>query len=168
MKKLKTIPPDVAALIPKIQLEITKENLRDFSKIILRLQAQLKKCPKIKETEHLKEHPAIFHYFYESTDIYICEYDQKNDMFGFAIVGGDLDNSEWGYFSLCELTSIEPLNIDYYFTEQSIETALYTSYPDYYKRPESLPFLIALMNKLKRRIKRWTIYRIIKRFKDEK
>jgi len=158
MKKQKTIPPEVAALIPRIQLEITRENLSEFSKAILRLKAQLKKYPKIKETDHMKEHPAIFHYFYESTDIYICEYDRKNDMFGFAILGGDLDNSEWGYFSLQELTAIDPLNIDYYFAEQSIEAALYTAYPDYYKRPESLTFLRTLMNKLKKRIKRLNIY----------
>jgi len=33
-------------------------------------------------------------------------------MFGFAILGGDIEMSEWGYFSLPELTGIAPLNID--------------------------------------------------------
>jgi len=138
MEVLKTIPPEVAALIPRIQLEFTGENLGEFSDAILRLQAQLQKCPKIKETDGMEEHPAVFHYFCGGTDIYICEYDHKNDMFGFAILGGDLGNSEWGYFSLQELTGIAPLNIDYHFEEQSIEAALYTAYPEYYKKPESL------------------------------
>jgi len=168
MKELKTIPPEVASLIPKIQLEITRENLLEFSDAILRLQAQLRKCPRIKETDKMKEHPAIFHYFYESTDIYICEYDRINEMFGFAILGGDLEMSEWGYFSLQELTSIAPLNIDYYFAEQSIEAALYTAYPDYYKRPESLSIFSILMKKLEKKIKRWPIYQKIQAFFNEK
>ena len=100
MKVLKSIPSEVAALIPKMQLEFTKENLSEFSDAILRLQARLKKCPIIKETDKMKEHPAVFHYFYDETDIYICEYDRKEDMFGFAILNSDIFNSEWGYFSL--------------------------------------------------------------------
>jgi hypothetical protein len=138
MKTITTIPPEVANLIPKVQLRITSRNLREFSGCILKLQSQLEKCPKIRETDGMKEHPAIFHYFYGSTDIYICEYDRKEYMFGYAILGGDLINSEWGYFSLPELTSNLQNNIDYHFPEQSIEAALYQSYPDYFKRPQSL------------------------------
>jgi len=164
MRVLKTIPPEVAVLIPGMQLEFTKENLEEFSDAMLRLQAQLEKCPKIKETDGMKEHPAIFHYFCGGTDIFICEYDRKEDMFGFAILNGDLDNSEWGYFNLRELTGIKPLNIDYYFAEQSIEAALYTAYPDYYPKPKSLSTLRTLMKKLSKRIKRWSIYRKIQAF----
>ena len=138
METLTTIPPEVAALIPRVQLKITRGNLREFSDGILRLQAQLKKCPKIRDTEEMNEHPAIFHYFYGSTDIYICEYNRKNYMFGYAILGGDLNNSEWGYFDLTELTGNLYYNIDYHFQEQSIEAALYTSYPDYFEKPQSL------------------------------
>jgi len=138
MKELMTIPPEVAALIPRVQLKITRGNLREFSDCIARLQAQLEKCPKLYETDGMKERPAIFHYFYASTDYYICEYDRANDMFGYAILGGDLENSEWGYFSLAELTSISVLNIDYHFEEQSVEAALYTAYPHYFKKPQSL------------------------------
>jgi hypothetical protein len=85
-----------------------------------------------------KEHPAIFHYFFGSTDIYICEFDRKDYMFGYAILGGDLSNSEWGYFCLSELTKVPVYNIDYHFQEQSIEAALYTAYPKYFKKPLSV------------------------------
>ena len=135
---LETIPPEVAAIIPKAQLKITKEYLQAFSDGILKLQAQLDKCPNIHETDNGKEHPAIFHYFYGSTDIFICEYDRKDYMFGYAILGGDLPNSEWGYFYLPDLTRIPQYNIDYYFSEQSIEAALYAAYPHYFKKPPSL------------------------------
>ena len=138
MKRLNTIPAEVAALIPKVQLKITKNNLYEFTDCIERLEAALKKCPNIRETDGMKEHPAIFHYFYGSTDIYICEYNHDDYMFGYTILGGDLQNSEWGYFHLSELTSNLYYNIDYHFREQSIEAALYTAYPSYFKKPQSL------------------------------
>jgi hypothetical protein len=59
-------------------------------------------------------------------------------MFGYAILGGDLINSEWGYFNLSDLTSIKEYNIDYHFQEQSIEAALYSAYPNRFKIPQSL------------------------------
>jgi hypothetical protein len=136
MGELKKIPPAVAALIPRVQLKITKEHLREYSDAVTGLQARLEKCPKIRETDGMKEHPAVFHYFYGSTDIYICEYDRGDYMFGFAILGGDLHNSEWGYFLLSDLTDIPQYNIDYYFREQSIEAALYNAYPDYFNKPQ--------------------------------
>ena len=87
----------------------------------------------------MKEHPAIFHYFHGGSDIYICEYDPSDgQMFGYAIFGSDVQNSEWGYFSVEELSKNKHLNIDYHFEEQSIEAALYNQYPDYFKKPQSL------------------------------
>ena len=138
METLTTIPAAGAALIPVAQLKITKNNLPEFSEAIRRLETTLKNCPNIGETDNMKEHPAIFHFFYGSTDIFICEYDQKNEMFGYAILGGDLQNSEWGYFNLPDLTRIPEYNIDYHFKEQSIEAALYSAYPSYFKKPLSL------------------------------
>ena len=138
MEILKEIPPAVAALIPAQQLKVTNGNLKEFAEAIKRLEATLEKCPKIGETDGMEEHPAIFHYFYGSSDIFICEYDRGDQMFGFAILSGDIRNSEWGYFSLRTLTSIPQLNIDYHFAEQSIEAARHEAYPDNYKKPQSL------------------------------
>jgi hypothetical protein len=59
-------------------------------------------------------------------------------MFGYAILGGDLHNSEWGYFLLSDLTKIPQYNIDYHLQEQSIEAALYTAYPNYFRKPPSV------------------------------
>jgi len=137
MNGMKTIPPEVAALIPAVQLIITKNNLSAYQDGIERLAARLQKCSNIGETDNMKEHPAVFHYFYGSTDLYICEYDRKRSMYGYAVLGGDLDNSEWGYFDLLDLISIPQFNIDYHFEEQSIEAALYAKYPKYFNKPES-------------------------------
>jgi hypothetical protein len=138
MKHLITIPPEVAAVIPCGQLEVTKQNPDAYTETVERLEEQLKKCPTLRETDGLKEHPAMFHYFCGATDIYICEFDGEDTMFGFTILNGDLYNSEWGYSSLSEITAIPVMNIDYYFEEQSIEAALYLKYPKHFKKPASL------------------------------
>ena len=102
-KTYKNIPAGVAALIPFEQLKVTKMNLPAFQDDIENLEKRLSGCPNLYETDSMEEHPAVFHYFYGLTDIYICEYDGKDRTFGYAVFGGDLDNSEWGYFSLSEL-----------------------------------------------------------------
>jgi len=138
MENLKTIPPAVAALIPAAQLQFTKEHLQAFLGTIEQLETSLHKCPKIGGTDRMKEHPLIFHYFTGCTDFFICEYDQHDLMFGYSILNGDLENSEWGYISLSEITSIPLLNLNYLLDERSIEAALYTAYPDYFNKPQSL------------------------------
>ena len=132
------IPEAVAALIPCGQLQVTRSKIRVFQEPLHRLLVALRLCPKIGATERAKEHPAIFHYFFGGTDIYICEFDGKDLMFGYTILNGNLQNSEWGYTSLSEITSIPQFNIDYHFPAQTIEAALYTAYPDYFKKPQSL------------------------------
>jgi hypothetical protein len=139
MKTITTIPPGVAALIPCGQLQITKRNIIAFKEAIQRLEITLKLCPAIGGTESAKEHPAIFHYFFGGSDFYVCEYNPIDGlMFGYCILNGDLPNSEWGYFNISELSSSIYLNIDYHFKVQTIEAALYTKYPNYFKKPQSL------------------------------
>ena len=132
------IPEAIAALIPCEQLQYTKKYIMEFQDQIHRLIIALKLCPQIKATEGAKEHPAIFHYFYGGTDIFICEFDGEDLMFGYTILNGDLQNAEWGYTSLSEITSIPQFNIDYYFPVQTIEAALYKAYPKHYTKPQSL------------------------------
>jgi hypothetical protein len=134
----KTIPSAVAALIPPDQLKVTKASLTAYKDSIESLEESQKKCPNIGETDGLPEHPAIFHYFYGSTDIYICEFDGNNLMYGRAIIGGDLKTSEWGYFFLSDIKRLSAINIDYYFDELSIEAAFYLKFPNYFSKPFSL------------------------------
>jgi len=139
MKTNYSISAELKAIIPKFQLLIIMDVLEERIEALERLESQLKKCPKIGETDSLVEHPAIFHYFHNFSDFYICEYDPKDGrMFGYSILCGDLPNSEWGYFSAREFGQSRLISIDYHLEEQSIEAALYKSYPDYFKRPLSL------------------------------
>jgi hypothetical protein len=134
MQQTITTADKLAALIPSAQYAVTIRRKKVFQEPL----KQLAKCPKLGETDRIKEHPAIFHYFCGGTDIYVCEFDGEDILFGYTILNGDLHNSEWGYTSLSEIAAIPVMNIDYYFEEQSIEAALYRSYPDYFKKPASL------------------------------
>jgi hypothetical protein len=143
MQQTTTTTRKVAALIPHAQYAVTVEHIDAFEEALKQLERQLEKCPKIGETDGMnrasaREHPAMFHYFYGGTDIYVCEFDGEDEMFGYTVLNGDLQNSEWGYTSLSEITAIEVMNIDYYFEEQSIEAALYRQYPGRFKKPASL------------------------------
>jgi hypothetical protein len=138
MQTIMTTARNVAALVPHGQYAVTIEHIEAFEEALIRLEKQLDKCPTLRETDGMKEHPAIFHYFCGATDMYICEFDGEDTLFGFTILNGDLDNAEWGYTSLSEITGIPVMNIDYHFGEQSIEAARYRQYPHYFSKPASL------------------------------
>jgi hypothetical protein len=61
--------------------------------------------------------------------------DGKDEMFGFTILNGDYEMAEFGYIGLSEIRHIAVLNLDYYWDEQSIETARYKLYPHYFSKP---------------------------------
>ena len=139
MNSLETITGALVSIIPKYQMEATMEALEAHTPALKHLETLLEKCPKIGETNGMKEHPAIFHYFFGGSDFYVCEYDPDDGlMFGYGILNGDLQNSEWGYFSVFEFAASKYLNIDYHFEEQSIEAAIYKAYPKHFKKPQSL------------------------------
>ncbi len=73
-------------------------------------EEELSKIPALYATEKIDCPDKIIHlhFFTGSSDWYISEYDSKNQLFfGFAILCGDLQNSEWGYISFRELCEIQ-------------------------------------------------------------
>jgi hypothetical protein len=72
--------------------------------------SELAKIPAFYSSEEvpLKEKMIYMHFFIGGCDWYACEYSpEEKCFFGFAILNGDLDNAEWGYFSLEELASLK-------------------------------------------------------------
>lgn len=71
---------------------------------------ELEKIPKFYSTDEvpLKEKMIHMHFFIGGCDWYAAEYSpEEKCFFGFAILNGDLDNAEWDYFSLVELSSLK-------------------------------------------------------------
>ena len=74
---------------------------------------QLATIPGLYETEHISIQDKIIHahFFIGESHWFITEFDQVDLAFGFAILNGDLEMSEWGYISLAELTAINILGV---------------------------------------------------------
>lgn len=71
---------------------------------------QLLKLPRLYSTEKipLEEKVIHMHFFLGGCDWYAAEYDPNERIFfGYAILNNDLDNAEWGYFSLNELAKVK-------------------------------------------------------------
>jgi len=77
-------------------------------------QEILSKVPRLYETENipLQEKPICLHFFIGGCDWYIAEYDGDDIFWGFAILGGDTLNAEWGYIPFSELKSISAHGVE--------------------------------------------------------
>lgn len=78
---------------------------------------ELEKVPRLYSTEPVPCQDKIvhMHFFLGGCDWYGCEYDpDRRIFFGFAILNGNLQNAEWGYFALEELKAVRvgPFEID--------------------------------------------------------
>ena len=69
----------------------------------------LNQIPRLYETEHipLKDKLVHIHMFLGGCDWYVIEYDGTDIFWGYAILNGDYQNSELGYFSLSELKALK-------------------------------------------------------------
>ena len=123
-------------VIPKEQYKATLQLLQGeekehYIKIIKNLSEKVNSHSLFSSDDN-NEHPLILHYFIGNTDIYISEIDKiTKEGFGYTILNGDLQNSEWGYQQIDEITSISGIELDYYVTEeQTIEQKVNQDYPN--------------------------------------
>ena len=83
-------------------------------------------------------HNVGFRYFLGSTEIFLSEIDSDGIGFGYNILNGDLQMSEWGSTALDEITSIPFIEMDYHVPAGStIEGMLYKEHPENF--PEYAP-----------------------------
>jgi len=133
-------------LMPRGQYEVMIGS-SEHREAVLEMCEKVQKIPGIRKTNWMKRHTLTLHYFSSLSDWYICEWDREDDFFGYVILNGDLECSEWGYFSLKDLFRLEPvlekrgdiLNLDFHCTHETIEDALYERDNKYfakYKKPK--------------------------------
>lgn len=67
------------------------------------------RMPRLYETEDTPADEKLIwaHFFLGDSHWYAAEFDGKDTFFGYAVLNGDMMNSEWGYFSLAELTELK-------------------------------------------------------------
>jgi len=123
-------------LTPPMQYHVMMES-REHKEAVVCMNALVEDMPKLGETDNLKWHPLILHYFAGSCDWYVCEWDGMNTFFGYVILNNDLLSSEWGYIDRADLFSVEKIaegafNMDFHCGHKTIEEALYMRNPEYF------------------------------------
>ena len=135
----------IEALFPYYQLQSLKEGEREIETGMREEPLFLDdvifgydNIPKLYEQDGKgKNQVAYLHYFNPSSDWYITELDKENLMgFGYAILNGDTQMSEFSYISLIELTEkfdgvsqmLQP-NLDQYFTPKTLNQIFHEKYP---------------------------------------
>ena len=79
---------------------------------------------------------GFIHYFIGNSDWYVCEVDEHNVGFGYAILNGDIQNVEYGYIDLNEVTTLTingfiQTELDIYNDDSiSMEHAIVEKYPE--------------------------------------
>lgn len=136
---------NASVLLPKEQYQlvlsyIQGEEGEHFKGIIKEISS---KAEEIKgKTEILTEdekHPLAFKYTLGNSSFYFSEWDGKDEFFGYAILNGDTQMSEWGYTSLEELKNaggkdrngfpVMP-EMAFYRLEDTIEKQISVDYPE--------------------------------------
>lgn len=127
--QLSDLSPRLRKLMPADQQKAIIGN-DELGDVIKRLNSDVQDLPEFYTTDKgyskfKKENPnagwkeyeqqlkPVLHYFLGGTDIYVLEYDEKeNLLYGFTVLNGDWQNAEYGYTSLDELMSVgAPVNV---------------------------------------------------------
>ena len=106
-----------------------------FAGKIKEIATAIEKAPKIYETDGMKEHPVILRYFHPTgTETLVCEIGADGEAFGYQVINGDWNASEFGYLDINEIKNIPGMEIDFHFPENmSIERWLYTQSPKHFR-----------------------------------
>lgn len=133
------------ALFPKEQYQLVLsytqgEEGEHFKGIIKEISSKAETIKGKREilTEEEK-HPLAFKYTLGNSRFYFSEWDGEDELFGYAVLNGDTQNSEWGYTSLKELknaggrdgTGFPVLpEMTFYGLEDTIEKQVSVDYPE--------------------------------------
>ncbi len=127
----KVIPPSQYSFT----LELTQGEEGDFFKSKLKEIADTYR--KITTDEELINadgtHDIGFRYFLGNTEIFITQIYKDGYAFGYSVLNGDLQMSEWGDQSLEEITSIAWMEMDYHVPKDiTVEEMLHKEHPEYF------------------------------------
>lgn len=104
------------------------EKMKDISETVMKITTDHEL------TNEDGTHDAGLHYFMGSNDIYVTELYGDGYGFGYVILKGDLQMSEWGDISIDEIKDIKYMEMDYHVKEGiTVEEMLHEKYPDYFK-----------------------------------
>ena len=134
LTRVEQIPKIVRDFMPIHQQKLlvsihTEEHWKTFEN----LEAQIKQLPKLYGTESVKNKIVHLHYFYGGSDWFIIEGGEDDGeylFFGYAVLNGDTQMSEYGYISRDELVNSAKVELDFFWETKTITEALAEAYPE--------------------------------------
>lgn len=124
-----TFGEKLSKFMPKIQQRVVSRIILENAEpgyadnVLAPLKVQVESIPELYATETvpLDEKIIYAHFFIQDSDWYIAEWDGKDKLFGYSILGGDHQNAEWGYISMQEINAARGrmgngVELDFYWT----------------------------------------------------
>lgn len=125
------------SFMPSFQSKVLMENYD--ADVIERLNKQIAEIPALYHYENLLQQLrktdksvkssqitiAHAHFFFADSDWYITEWNGEDELYGYTILNGDMQNAEFGYMSLSEIRDFrqgqnQGIELDCYWTPRSI------------------------------------------------
>ena len=122
---------ELGKIVPRQQLQVMIESKEEYPSMIQNIKEALENVPPLYGQDGKGKNAVVWlHYFSGASDWYITELDKKeNRAFGYVILNGDVEMSELGYISLDELTSYDVVNLDLYWSVQTLNQVFQSKYP---------------------------------------
>ena len=112
VKLLSPIPPAVSKLLPQSQLSHTLQHYGVYASTISRIYSIVNTIPGIGETETMKDPPVCFHYYTDTADYLVIEYDGNDTMYGKVRFSVYPYENKYRKFSLSELKNNPHMKLD--------------------------------------------------------
>ena len=121
----------LAKIVPRQQFQVMLESKEEYPYMIENIKEAYENIPPIYGQDGKGKNAVVWmHYFAGGSDWYITELDKKeNRAFGYVILNGDVEMSELGYISIDELTSYDVVNLDLYWSVQTLNQVFQSKYP---------------------------------------
>lgn len=112
----KDIPAILFKIMPKRQMQAVLESSNEMIPVLNDLAKQCESAKHRQDVDDTDDAIAKLHFFYRGSDWYILDWDNRSDeMFGYAILNGDMQSAEYGYLSIDEFSS-NNIELDFYWT----------------------------------------------------
>ncbi len=105
---------------------------------VISLEKQLSEIPELYFNDGKPKADVIVHahYFHAASDWFITEMNLKEDRFyGYTILNGDSQMSEYGYMSISEFRNSKKIELDFHWSKKSLAEALHDADSDYFPKP---------------------------------
>lgn len=129
--------PNFRRVVPKHQqMILVDEHISD----VRRIEKEIASIPQLYSQDGLPKNEVTVHahYFHANSDWFITEFNSETgEMFGYTILNGDSEMSEFGYMPVDQFLNSRSVELDFHWNKVSLAKALYKTDPHYFKKPES-------------------------------